>query len=77
MLLDASRCHHKLKFRTSNEIRVRRGYDVTAADGWQRRSRAGFSWRLPSRARALKTAEGRARHQRAKKKKKKIDDDEI
>ena len=51
----------------SQSVRV-----VTAADGWQRRSRAGFSWRLASRTRDLKTAEGRA-----KKKQKKFDDDEI
>ena len=56
----------------SQSVRV-----VTAADGWQRHSRAGFSWRLPSRARGLSTAEGHARHQRAKKKQKKFDDDEI
>ena len=52
---------------------------VTAADGWKRR------WNIAqvlvaiaiARAAPLKTAYGHARQQRAKKKQKKIDDDEI
>ena len=44
---------------------------VTATDGWQRRSRAGFSWRLPSARVGSKNGVGAEWARRAKKKTKK------
>ena len=47
--LNGSRCHHQAQIpNQQRETRTQSVRVVSAADGWQRRSRAGFSWRLPS-----------------------------